>query len=247
MPPAEILVAATLIVFTAYVIFGIAGFGSTLVSVPLLAHLFPLRSVIPTIVLLDCIASISMGVRLRAGINKAEFFALLPFLLAGLAAGVAFLVHLPGQILLFGLGVFVMLYGVSYALRREPAFRLPRWSAAPIGLIAGITSATFSVGGPLYIMYLTGRGATPDQVRATMPVIFIFTTIVRILMFAVAGLFAREVLLAAACLLPVMVLGVWCGHRLHARFSRDNVIRVMGGMLVVSGGALILRAVTIDP
>ncbi len=246
MPSTEVIIVAPLIVLGAYIVFGISGFGSTLISVPLLAHLFPLRSVIPTIVLLDCVASIGMGMRLRAGIIRTEFLALLPFLVAGLALGVVLLVHLPGQFLLFGLGIFIFLYGLSYALRREPAFRLPRWSAAPIGIIAGITSATFSVGGPLYILYLTGRGATPDQVRATMPVIFIFTTVARIVMFAVAGLFTREVLIAAACLLPVMLFGVWCGHRLHARFSRDDVIRVMGGLLVVSGASLVIRAVTSD-
>src|SRR5262249_54584504 len=142
-----------------------------------------------------------------------------PFLLAGLALGVLLLVRLPGQTLMIGLGVFIIAYGVQYALKREPAFRLPRWSALPIGTLAGITSATFGVGGPLYIFYLTGRGSSPEQVRATMPVIFIFTTVVRIVMFAAAGLFTREVLAYAAALLPVMALGVWIGHRLHARFS----------------------------
>jgi len=242
MPATEILVIAPLIVLGAYIVFGISGFGSTLVSVPLLAHLFPLRSVIPTIVLLDCLASISMGFRLRAGVNRPEFIALLPFMLAGLALGVLLLVHLPPEVLLAALGVFVVAYGIAYAVRRGSVFRLPRWSAAPIGLAAGIISAAFSVGGPLYILYLTGRGASPDEVRATVPVIFIFTTIVRIVMFAVAGLFTREVLLAAACLLPVMVAGVWCGHRLHARFSREEVIRVIGALLVGSGASLIIRA-----
>jgi hypothetical protein len=242
MPATEILVLAPFIVLSGYIVFGISGFGSTLVSVPLLAHLFPLRSVIPTIVLLDCVASISMGVRLRAGIDKTGFRDLLPFMLAGMALGVALLVQLPGRILLLALGVFVLAYGASYALKREPAFRLPRWSAAPIGLLAGAASAAFSVGGPLYILYLTGRGASADQIRATMPVIFIFTTVVRIVMFAFAGLFSREVLMAAAVLLPVMVIGMWCGHRLHARFSRENVIRMMGGLLVLSGASLIVRA-----
>jgi len=242
MPAPEILVLATLIVLGGYVVFGISGFGSTLVSVPLLAHLFPLRSVIPTIVLLDCIASVSMGFRLRAGMDRTGFLDLLPFMLTGMALGVALLLYLPRTVLLLALGVFVVAYGAHYALGRGPALRLPRWSAAPIGLVAGAISSAFSVGGPLYILYLGGRGADADRIRATMPVIFIFTTIARIVMFAVVGLYAREVLSAAAALLPVMVLGVWGGHRLHARFSRAQVIRVMGGLLVVSGTSLMVRA-----
>lgn len=238
----ESLILAPLIVFGGYVVFGISGFGSTLISVPLLAHFFPLREVIPTIVLLDCVACLAMGAKLRSGLDRRGIRDLLPFMLVGMALGVALLLRLAPATLLLALGIFIVAYGAQYAVRRGQSMRVPRWSAAPIGLVAGAISSAFSVGGPLYILYLTGRGADADQVRATMPVIFVFTTVVRIVMFAIAGLFLRDVLIAAVALLPVMALGVWCGHRLHARFTRESVVRVMGGLLVVSGGSLILRS-----
>src|SRR5262245_39751759 len=96
MSESEILFFATLIVLVAYAVFGISGFGSTMISVPLLAHLSPLRTVIPTVLLLDCVASIGLGLRLRSGIHKAELYPLLPFLLLGLVLGVLLLVRLPG-------------------------------------------------------------------------------------------------------------------------------------------------------
>ena len=46
MPSVAVLVFSPLIIVTAYIIFGISGFGSTLIAVPLLAHLFPLKFVI---------------------------------------------------------------------------------------------------------------------------------------------------------------------------------------------------------
>ena len=242
MPPIESLVLAPLIVVVGYTVFGISGFGVGLVTIPLLAHLFPLRAVIPAMVVLDCMASFSMGLRLRAGIDQRGLRDLLPFMLVGMGVGVALLVYLPRAALLLALGTFALGYGVHYARNRAPALRLPRWSAAPIGLCGGALSAAFSVGGPLYLLYLTGRGAGPDEVRATVPVIFLITTFVRIVSFAIAGLYTREVLLGAAALLPMMALGLWCGHRLHARFTRENVVRVMGGLLVLSGASLIIRA-----
>jgi uncharacterized protein len=242
MPPLEVVVFAPLIVLTAYVIFGISGFGSTLIAVPLLAHLFPLTFVIPMMVILDCIGSISMGVRLRADVNRHELAPLLPFMIVGMLAGLIVLLRTPGHILLAVLGVFVLAYGVLYASRKEAVIRLARWSAVPIGLFAGTTSTTFGVGGPIYVMYLTGRGATPAQIRATMPVIFILTTIARIVIFAGAGLFSAEVLMTAAALLPVMVLGMWLGNRLHLNLSRDHLVRVVGALLILSGISLIARA-----
>jgi uncharacterized membrane protein YfcA len=242
MPSPETLVLAPAVVLIAYVIFGISGFGSTLIAVPLLAHLFPLKFVIPMVVLLDCVGAIHMGTRLRADVNRRELLPLLPFLGVGMVGGVFLLLKLPPKVLLATLGVLVLSYGAYYALQRGAAFRLPRWSAAPVGLFAGTTSSTFGVGGPIYVMYLTARGASPDQIRATVPVIFIITTIVRIGLFWAAGLFSLQVLGTAAALLPVMFLGLWVGHRLHGRLSRAHLVHLIGGLLVVSGASLLARA-----
>lgn len=242
MPSIEVLVLAPLITIAAYVIFGISGFGSTLVAIPLLAHLFPIKFVIPMVVLLDCAATIRQAIKLRSGVYRSELLPLLPFMLAGMGAGVFLLIRLPAEIVLLSLGVFVFLYGIYYALRHGTLFRLARWTAAPIGLVAGTTSSMLGVGGPLYVVYLTGRGATPEHIRATMPVIFVFTTVGRIVLFAATGLFTRETLLAAAALFPVMILGVYLGNRLHLKLSRENVVRVIGGLLTLSGASLVLRA-----
>lgn len=243
MPGAEILIFAPLVVLLAYVVFGISGFGSTLVAIPLLAHLFPIKFVIPMVVLLDFAATIRQAVKLRGGVYKEELLPLLPFMFAGMLAGVFLLARLSGEVLLLWLGAFVFAYGIYYAVRHDSVFKLARWSAVPIGLFAGTTSALFGVGGPLYVMYLTGRGATPDHIRATMPVIFVFTTVGRIALFAAAGLFSKGVLTTAAFLLPVMMLGLYAGNRFHVNLSHATLVRVIGGLLTLSGVSLVFRAI----
>lgn len=238
----HILILAPLIVFVAYVVFGISGFGSTLIAVPLLAHILPLKFVVPFFVILDCIGALNMGLRLRAEVMRAELLLLLPFMALGVIAGVYLLVQVSPELLLGGLGLFVLFFGVSYVVKHGRGFPLPRWAAAPIGSFGGATSAVFGIGGPIYVFFLSGRGGGPDQIRATMPMIFMFTTVARILLFIVAGLYSPATLLAALALLPVMALGVWTGHHLHLNLSRDTVIRVMGGLLVFSGISLLLRA-----
>ncbi len=243
MPSLEILVFAPLIVILAYTIFGISGFGSTLIAVPLLALLFPdLRFVIPVVVVMDCITAISMGLRLRADVNRREFMPLLPFLLVGLGVGVFLLVRLPSTVLLLALGFFAIAYGVTYMRGGPPRFKLGRWAAAPVGLFAGTTSAAIGVGGPIYVMYLASRGSTPEQIRATTPVIFVFTTITRIAMFAVAGLFSREVVITAGVLLPIALAALHLGNRLHLNLPKETTIRLIGGLLALSGLSLLVRA-----
>ena len=241
-PDLPILIFAPLIILLAYLIFGISGFGSTLIAVPLLAHLMPLKFVIPVVVMLDCVSAISMGLKLRADVWKTEFVPMLPFLLVGLLIGAFVLLKVPTQWLLLVLGGFVLLFGANYLIDRTSMIRLPRWTVAPIGLFAGTTSSALGVGGPLYVFYFTARGATPEQIRATVPAVFSFTTVARIAIFASVGLFNAQMLIAAAALLPVMALGLWCGHRLHGRLTRDQAIRIIGGLLLLSGASLLVRA-----
>jgi uncharacterized membrane protein YfcA len=238
----HILILAPLIVFVAYVVFGISGFGSTLVAVPLLAHILPLKFVVPFFVLIDCAGAFAMGLRLRADVMRRELALLLPFMLLGSLFGVYMLVQVSPELLIGGLGLFVIFFGVSYVVKRGRGFPLPRWAAAPIGTFGGATSAMFGIGGPVYVFYLAGRNGAPDQIRATMPMIFMFTTVARILLFIAAGLYSPAALITALALMPVMALGVWTGHHLHLNLSRDTVIRVMGALLVVSGISLLLRA-----
>ena len=245
MPPVAVLVFAPLIILTAYVIFGLTGFGSTLIAVPMLVHLYPIKFVIPLVVLLDCVGAISMGLRLRTDVNRRELVPLLPFLAVGLLIGAFLLLRLPAELLLGGLGVIVVGYGFLYASGKQPSFRVPRWAAAPVGVFAGTTSSMFGVGGPIYVMYLTARGSAPEQVRATVPVIFIFTTIARIAIFFAAGLFTLEVLYTAAALLPIMILGMWLGHHMHLSLTREQVVRIMGALLVASGVSLVIRAASL--
>ena len=98
------------------------------------------------------------------------------------------------------------------------------------------------MGGPLYAFYFTARGATPEQVRATVPAVLSISTVIRIVIFASVGLYYVNVVITAALLLPVMALGLWCGQRLHGRLSREQALRIVGGLLLLSGASLLLRA-----
>lgn len=237
-----VLVFAPLIVFIAYVVMGISGFGSTLIAVPLLAHLLPLKFVVPLVVMLDCAGAFSMGIRLRADLMRRELLWMMPFTAVGVFGGVWLLVQLRPELLLGALGLLVMLFGAGYVIKRGVGIPLPFWTGAPLGTCAGAISSVFGFGGPIYVFFLTGRGATPTQIRATMPVVFMFTTVVRIVLFALAGLYAPASLLAALALLPLLALGLWTGHHLHLNLSRATLVRIIGALLVLSGLSLVVRA-----
>jgi len=67
-----LLLLAPVVVTLAYTVFGLTGFGAAAISVPLLAHLLPVSFLVPLIVLLDIVASTSLGARHREHVSWAE-------------------------------------------------------------------------------------------------------------------------------------------------------------------------------
>ena len=242
--PWYVLAAIPLVVLAGYTVFGATGFGSSIVSVPLLAHIFPLAFTVPLITVLDSLAATATTVRLRRSIAWADFRRLLPPMLIGIALGATLIVKLPRAPALAALGVFVTVYG-AYLLAGPRTLRsAPAWVAWPIGVAGGIFSALFGTGGPVYMVFLSARIHDKTTLRATSSVVVTVSVWLRLLVFAGTGLLLdASLIVLAVALLPVMFVGLRLGNRLHHALSGQGVLRLIAGLLVVNGVSLVMRAV----
>jgi uncharacterized membrane protein YfcA len=240
--PLEVYLVAPLIVLLAYTVFALSGFGSTIIAVPLLAHLLPIKFVIPLIVLLDFAASASIGVRFRSGIDRGELKWILPALLLGVLIGTAILLKTPPQHLVVALGALVASYGCYSVVAKPPRGSAPRWIGLAAGLVGGTMSASIGAGGPLYMMYLSRRISDKSRLRSTISALFVMTTTLRIVLFLFAALFTQDGLLTLALLLaPFIFLGLVIGHRLHVKMSRETLLKFIGALLTLAGLSLIRK------
>ncbi|MEE1889570.1 sulfite exporter TauE/SafE family protein [Pseudomonas carassii] len=226
----------------AYIVFGIAGFGTALVAGPVLIHFMPLSRIIPLLVLLDFVAAFGNLLPSRRDVVRGELLRLLPFMAVGCTLGVVFLLRLKSDVLLLLMGLFVTAYAVyGLAVKVRPASLSGAW-AVPMGTVGGLFGALFGSGGFLYAIYLSARLEAKEQVRATQVALISCSTVVRLSLFLIAGVYAdADLLLLAACLLPVMFVGTWLGRRLTLKLSREAFVRLITWLVLASGLALIGR------
>jgi uncharacterized membrane protein YfcA len=242
----EHLLIATGILFSAYFIRGITGFGSGLIAVPLLAHFLPLQFVVPFILVMDFTASLVLGRSTRHQIQWQELKPLLPFSAVGVVIGVTLLIHMPREPLLITLGLFVFAFGLRTALNIHGDKPVSRWWAVPAGLTGGTVGALFGTGGPPYIVYLSHRLRDKGLLRATFSGLFIFDGGVRLVSFVATGLLLQAGMpLALLGALPVMALGLWLGHRAHVGISNQQMLKLIGLLLIGSGASLVWKALTL--
>ena len=239
------LLIVTSIALVAYVLFAISGFGSNLVSVPLLGHFYPLTFVLPMLAVLDIAAAARISFQSRGHLLRHELAWLLPCLAAGMVIGTTLLVNLPAPLTLGTLGAFIMAYGLQTLSGRQVDYRLPQWTAVPAGMIGGVLSSLFGTGGPVFVTYLRARGHDPLQVRSTIAILLSVTALARVVLYTLYGLYAQQnILLFALAVAPAMLLGVYIGHRLHLNLSKQRLLQCIAALLVASGASLLFKALT---
>jgi uncharacterized membrane protein YfcA len=235
---------AILIIFTAYFIFGISGFGSSIISVPLLVLMYPLKSVVPMMVIIDICASLYVGRKSSKDVNLKELKWLFPFTLIGMILGIVLLVEAPSEPLLIILGCFAAINGARVLWQRnlEMGDPINKWWAVPSGFFGGVFTALFATGGAIYASYLGLRISDPKVVRATMVFAIFILTLLRLTLMLITGLILSwPVIGLAICLMPATFLGLWAGTHVHAKLNNMAMRVAYGAILLFSGTALLVR------
>ncbi len=231
------------IAFLGSLVYGITGFGSSLVTIPLATHFVPLPFALAVFALMDLANALRVGLQRPGDAIKGELMRMVPLVLVGTVVGVTVLVNLPRAGAMLALGLFVLFYAGYSLLRRPGGATVSTGWAYFAGFAGGITSTLFGAGGPPYAIYLSHRPLAKEQFRATLTLTTVFSIGMRVAAFALTGLLLkREVLLAAIAVLPAGFIGVSLASRLFRRVSHELLLRLVALMLLVAGGSLIARA-----
>ncbi len=224
-------------------IYGVTGFGSALITIPLASLVYPLPFVLSVFALLDIVNSLRVGLAEPAAIVRAEATRLIPTCALGVGVGTLLLTGLRTQILLLALGLFVVGFALYSLIGPGETLRIGGQWAYLAGFSGGITSAIFGAGGPPYAIYLSLRPHGKRELRATLAATSMVSVGARIVAFAAGGLLSsRAVWLTALPLIPAILGSLWLANRAHAALSRHYVLRIIRVLLVLAGGLLIGRA-----
>ncbi|MDF3009961.1 MAG: permease [Burkholderiales bacterium] len=237
----EILLLAA-IALAGALVFGITGFGAALITIPLATHLVPLRFALALFVLVDLACALRVGFENPKNAVRAEWTRLVPMIIAGTAVGVTLLVNLPRQAATAALGVFIVAYAL-YSLSKPSLRKIPSGWAWLAGFAGGITSTVFGAGGPPYVIYLSRRGLTQPQFRATLGFATLTSISLRAVAFILTGLLLdARIWLAALAAVPAALVGIEVARRIYVGFSRALLFRVVALVLLASGVSLLLRS-----
>jgi hypothetical protein len=240
------LLVTLLVLFGAQLVYALFGFGSGLLAVALLAFVFrDLGAVVSLLLLVNLPTELFVVGRDVRLVPLRE----LGILLLGIAVGVP----VGGWILRVGgaAGWLFSLLGASllgFALffwfdQARPRATRAAHPAAPAtaGACSGLLAGMFGTGGPPLILYLRLRGLDKRVFRATLMSLFLVTSVVRVPTYVATGVVGWETVTSALLVLPVCLLGLAAGHRLHVEVDERTFRRGVALLLAVLGVLLLAR------
>jgi hypothetical protein len=161
-------------------------------------------------------------------------------MLVGIGVGLLVLHAIPSTILGKVLGGFVLVYA-AYQLLPLPALYGSRLFAVVCGCLGGLVGTLFGTGGPFYVMYLKLRDLDKSVFRATFATNFLIDGAIRLVSYALIGLWHWQLLAYLLVALPIVGAGLYLGGRIHTRVSQQAFVRFISLLLLGSGVTLLLK------
>ncbi|MGE4293690.1 MAG: sulfite exporter TauE/SafE family protein [Desulfovibrio sp.] len=233
-----------LVVVLAGFVQGLSGFGSVLLSLPLLCLVLPIKTVIPLIALLALCINVWLTIDLRRHIRPRRLGLLLAATLPGVPVGVFLLKTVPAQWLELFVGAVLVLFALHSLLASAPLCRKPHplW-ALPAGFLSGMLGGSIGTNGPPIILYASVQPWPKDEIKASLTAYFLAAGLLVSGSHAATGLLTPEVLRLFAVALPALAVGVFCGITAYRRLGEGQYRKLVFVALLLLGGMLLARAV----
>jgi len=231
------------IVFLAGFTQGLSGFGSILLSLPLLAIFLDIKTVIPLVALMAFFITVILFVQLRKHLDWKKICPLFIGAAPGIPLGVFFLKKLDKDIIQWVLGVTLVAYSL-YSLFFRSSYKPMRTAWGYLfGFLSGCLGGALSAAGPPVIVYTSLQNWSKDTIKVTLQGFFLVSGVIVIFFQALNGLTTVIVIRYFVVSLPFLVLGTFTGSLFYGKIQEEHYKKMILVLLALLGAFMIYRAV----
>jgi len=231
-----------LIVFFAGFTQGLSGFGSILLSLPLLAIFLDIKIVIPLVALIALCITIILFIQLWEHLDWKKIYPLFLGALPGIPLGVFFLKKLDKDLIQWILGVILISYSLYSLFFRSTNKQMRKGWGYLFGFFSGCLGGALSAAGPPVIAYMSIQTWSKDTIKVTLQGFFLVSGAIVVFFQALSGLTTIVVLRYFLVSSPLIFLGTYTGSIFYGKIQEEHYKRVILILLAFLGGFMIYRA-----
>ena len=230
------------IIFIATLVRSTFGFGESLIAVPLLVLLIPIKVAVPLSVLISILIAAFVVVQDRKQIHFNSAKWLIVFAAIGIPIGLLLLIYGNENLTKLILGILIILYSI-HSLLSKSNFKLEsdnKFWLLICGFLSGVLGGAYGLNGPPLVVYGNMRNWTAKHFRATLQAYFLPASIIGMFGYWYKGLWVSTVshyfLISIPVIIPAILLGRYFNHQLkEATFLRYIYLGLIGvGVVLIS-------------
>lgn len=228
--------------FCGHFIKGVTGFGSALVSIPIMSFVFAPADAIVIALMCD----VFIGGYLTWMVRKTVLWGVLPGMLLGAIAGQQTGVSIqkllsPDHVricMAFAISIFAvrMLYGSSQWKNQEWA---PRIVGSFAGFGAGLMSGLVGSSGPPVVLYTTSY-YEKTQGRSLLIAFFFFSAITLILTMLYKGMVSNDIFSYGSLGIVISLIAANIGSWIEPRITQSFFVRLVASLLLLCASSMLV-------
>ena len=230
-----------IILFLAGFTQGLSGFGSILLSIPLLTIFMDIKAVIPLTALVGLSITVMLLIQLWQHLEWKKIVPLLLGAVPGIIAGVFLLKRLDKGIIQMILGSILVIYAVYSIVFRTQGRKIKDGWAYLFGFSAGCLGGALSAAGPPVIVYTSLQDWTKDQIKVTIQGFYLISGLIVVSLHALTGLTTLTVIRYYGVSLPVLLIGTYIGSLFYGSIKEEHYRKVILILLALLGAFMIYR------
>jgi uncharacterized membrane protein YfcA len=239
----HLVIIVVTVEFICFFIKGIAAFGDPLISNPVLSLYMDNRVISPMNLLLQGPLNgwIAWKNRKKFSIKKSLF--MLVFILCGIVPGTLLLKYATSWILKTFLGILILGIGLEMIIRnRTKPARENKAIMAFASFCSGITAGLYGIN-LFFVAYIERTAKDRTDFRGNVCFVFFIESVVRIILYAVTGIFFQHIFLLSLVTFPGMLAGFFLGSRVDTKLSETAVRRIITVMFMLGGLSIFLKSI----
>jgi len=231
------IVSGMLVIFFAAMTQGITSFGFSLIGLPLLGFLLPLKIIVPILVIYSLVLNTIILYHIKEFIDFKKISILVTVGIIGTPFGVYLLKISDESTLKLLIGVIITIAAIANFYGYKMKVKNEKLSYIPVGLVSGLLNGSVSLGGPPIVLFLTNQDVEKQVFRANLTLYFWILNIITIPTQFLGGLITSEVIKYTIYLSPGLIVGTLLGIRLGNKLD-ENLFKKLTLILILCMGVL---------
>lgn len=229
------LLIACFIIFISAMVQGATSFGFSLIALPLLGLLFPLKVVVPTLVALSLFLNIIIFMQLKIKPQIKDLLILGVFAILTIPLGVKLLLVMDESLLKLIVSILLIIVSILMLKGVKIEMKNKKLSYAIAGVFSGILNGAVSLSGPPIVILLANEGKDKNSFRSSLTFLFILLNIYTLALYTFSGLLLDPALYKMSLLIPFMIIGSIFGIYLGNKINDETFKKLVLNLLLIMG------------